>query len=98
MNAKVITVSKKVRREISQHFSSDFMHWESLGQMGSSRDGVSHRFTRFDGFCNIYIEKEECCKKPKIMFVWLHDKYEEVMLKTISNCLHYAKNREDVNL
>lgn len=98
MNAKVITVSKKVRREIAQYFSSDFMHWESLGQMGCSRDGLSHRFTRFDGFCNIYIEKEERGKKPKIMFVWLNDRYEEVMLKTISNCLFYTKNRKDVNL
>jgi hypothetical protein len=88
VNSKIITVSKKGRRKITAYLSaqdnSDYSNWLKI----NNRNGLAFQFTAFDERCRIFVSNEERGKQPRVMFVWLDDKYEDFMLKAIDDCKH----------
>jgi hypothetical protein len=91
MNCKIITVSKKARRKIASYLSSKHNDDRSGWFKINNKDGLSFQFEAFDGKCRIFISNEERCERPKIMFIWLHDRYETFMENVISECLKASK-------
>ena len=82
MNSKLITISKKSRRKITQMLGGN----QALVKI-NNQNGLNWQFSAFDGNCKIYIANEEKCKTPKVLFVWLDDKYEKFMQDLISDCV-----------
>lgn len=90
MNSKLITISKKSRRKITQMFGGN----QSLTKI-NNQNGLNWQFSAFEGKCQIYVANEERRKTPKVLFVWLDDKYEKFMEDLISDCVNIKGQREN---